>query len=68
MVANLVIAGCHVHTGTSAGWTAAHLAAYSGHTEVLQKLLLGGYNVDCASGSGACTALQLAAQHGHLQV
>lgn len=68
MVANLVIAGCHVHAGTSAGWTAAHLAAYSGHTDVLQKLLLGGYEVDCMSGTGGWTALHLAAHHGHLQV
>lgn len=68
MVASLVIAGSAVHARTLAGWTAAHLAAYSGHLDVLDKLLVGGYEVDCQSGSGEWTALQLAARHGHLQV
>jgi len=68
VVANLVIAGCHVHGQTAAGWTAAHLAAYSGHAEALRKLLLGGYEVDCASGTGGWTALHLAVRRGHLQV
>jgi len=68
VVASLVIAGCHVSTGTTTGWTASHLAAYFGHTAALEKLLLGGYEVDCTSGSGGWTALHLAARRGHLQV
>lgn len=67
---SLIIAGTHVAAHSAAGWTAAHLAAMKGHTPVIDKLLIGGYQIDCASQypNSGWTALQLAARQGHLEV
>ena len=72
-----MIAGAAVQLADVRGCTAAHLAAACGHAELLDKLLLAGYDVDTISmapedappGQCSCsTALHMAAEHGHLQV
>ncbi len=42
----LIIGGCLVQRYDNAGNTAGHLAARNGHAEVLDKLLLAGYEPD----------------------
>ena len=70
MAGSLVIAGTLVLAYSAAGWTAMHLAAMKGHTPVIEKLLIGGYQVDCTSQYPNCgwTAAHVAARQGHLEV
>jgi hypothetical protein len=67
---SLVIAGTLVTAYSAAGWTAAHLAAMKGHTAVIDKLLIGGYQIDCPSHypNSGWTAAHVAARQGHLEV
>lgn len=70
----LIIAGCSPATVKldKEGWSPAHLAAFRGHTAILDRLLLGGFDIDAPSGVvlppdlGGLTVLHVAAGAGEV--
>jgi ankyrin repeat protein len=62
----LIERGCPVDArGSSSGYTALHLAAHAGNTELVQQLLAAGADRTLTTGNGE-TALDLAAKNKHV--
>lgn len=65
----LIEAGANPHLTTLEGGSAPlHMAARSGHVEVVRLLIAAGVDLHKAKSDGGATALHMAAEKGHVKV